>query len=438
MQRSFAVAVIDEIDSILIDEARTPLVIAGGDADDSTLAHLVNQVAGTLRPPFYCTVDAGAHNVALTDRGIAVVEKAFSCGNLYEERNLSLLTAVQDSLHAHVLLRRDVDYVVKDGVVEMVDELKGQIAQDRRWPAGLHTAVEVKEDVATKCQGSILGSITLQHLMALYPKVCGMTGTATTQALEFEKLYGLKVESIPTNKPLIRVDHPDVVFATRNEKDRAVLDEIRRAHMDGQPVLIGTGSVGESERLSRLLSDVPYRVLNARNDEFEAGIIAQAGNSGSVTISTNMAGRGTDIRLGEGAADAGGLYVIGTQKHESRRIDNQLRAALAVRAMAGLRAIFVSLEDDLYVKYRDLNPRLGTDLDALQRLVEGQHLDQRLPPCKYELPVGGAAAVVHTFRARNAEAREPTHRQSTSRPRGPSRAIRVAHDFSFRWRTTCT
>jgi preprotein translocase subunit SecA len=398
VQRPFAAAVIDEVDSILIDEARIPLVIAGGDAAESALAHAADEVVRNLRRPLHWTVDGGAHNVALTDMGIAVVESAFACGNLYDERNIDILTAVQDSLHAHVLLRRDVDYVVKNGVVEMVDEFKGRIAKDRRWPAGLHTALEVKEEVAAKRQGMILGSITLQHLIALYPKVCGMTGTAATQALEFEKIYGMRVESIPTNRTVIRIDHADAVFTTKREKEQAVVDEIRRAHKVGQPVLVGTGSIEESERLSGALDDVPHRVLNARNDEWEAGIVAQAGERGAVTISTNMAGRGTDSRLGEGAAEVGGLYVIGTQKHESRRIDNQLRGRAGRQGDPGCSRFFVSLEDDLLVRYGDLYPKLGADLDTIQRLVEGQNLDQRLFLQRYELPVEGQRHRIHTFR----------------------------------------
>ena len=202
----------------------------------------------------------------------------------------------------------------------------------------------------------ILGSITLQHFIALYPQVCGMTGTAATQALEFEKIYGMQVETIPTNRPVIRADQPDEVFATKAEKEQAVLEEIRRAHATGRPVLVGTGSVEESERLSRMLGDVPHQVLNARNDELEAAIVARAGERGAVTISTNMAGRGTDIRLGEGVAELGGLYVIGTQKHESRRIDNQLRGRAGRQGDPGSSRFFVSLEDDLLVKYGDINP----------------------------------------------------------------------------------
>src|SRR5258708_7620727 len=315
VHRPFATAVIDEADSILIDEARIPLVIAGGSSDESALAHGADQVIRRFYNSAHYTVDVGAHNVAITDAGIRAVEDAFGCGNLYEERNLRLLTAVQDALHAHALLRRDVDYVVKNGAIELVDEFKGRIAQDRRWPAGLHTAIEAKEGVAAKRQGMILGSITLQHLIALYPRVCGMTGTATTQALEFQKVYGLRVETIPTHRPVIRLDHPDAVFATRPEKDQVVLEEIRRTPATGQPVLVGTASVAESEALSRRLEDIPHEVLNARNDEAEAPIIAQAGERGAVTISTNMAGRGTDIRLGDGVAALGGLYVVGPNKH---------------------------------------------------------------------------------------------------------------------------
>jgi preprotein translocase subunit SecA len=398
VHRPFAAAVIDEADSILIDEARIPLVIAGGDTSDSPWASAADQMVRSFRPTVHCTVDVGSRNVVLTDAGIAAVESACGCGNLYDARNFPLLTAVQDAMHAHVLLRRDVDYVVKNGAIEMVDAFKGRIAQDRRWPAGLHTAVEVKEGVAAKRQGMILGSITLRHLVALYPQVCGMTGTAATQALEFQTVYEMPVEVIPTNRPVIRVDHPDAVFATKAQKEDAVLAEIHRLHQKHQPVLVGTGSVEESERLSRRLSDIPHQVLNARNDEPEAAIIAQAGERGAVTISTNMAGRGTDIRLGPGTAELGGLFVIGTQKHESRRIDNQLRGRAGRQGDPGGSRFYVSLEDDLLVKYGDLNPKLGRDPDTVQRLVEGHHLDARLFLQKYELPIEGQRYRIHSQR----------------------------------------
>jgi len=405
VHRPFAAAVIDEADSILIDEARIPLVVAGGASDDNALAYAADRVAGHFQPQAHYTVDVGAHNVALTDAGIRAVEEAFRCGNLFEERNLRLHSAVQDALHAHALLRRDVDYVVKDGAVEMVDEFKGRIALNRRWPAGLHTAVEAKEGVAPKSQGMVLGSTTIQNLVALYPWVCGMTGTAVTQSREFLHVYGLRVEAIPTNRPVIRVDHPDVPFATRAEKERAVLEEIRRVHATGQPILVGTASVEESERISAMLAGVPHRVLNARNDEAEAAIVAEAGQRGAVTISTNMAGRGTDIRLGDGVAALGGLYVMGTNRHESRRIDNQLRGRGGRQGDPGCSRFFVSLEDPLVVKYGDLNSRYRHDPATIQRLVEGQHLDQRLFLQSYDSPVEGQRHKIHSYRQEVLEGR---------------------------------
>ena len=398
VHRPFFAAVIDEVDSILIDEARIPLVIAGGDSDGAALAHVADQVVRRFRLGVHYTMDVGAHNVALTDSGIRQVEHAFGCGNLFEERNLRLHTAVQDALEAHALLRRDVDYLLKGDAIEMVDEFKGRIALNRRWPAGLQTAVETKEGVVPKPQGMVLGSTTMQNLIALYPQVCGMTGTAATQAIEFQTVYGLNVEVIPTNRPVIREDRPDVLFETKAEKEQAVIEEIRRAHATGQPILVGTASVEESERLSRMLSDVSHNVLNARNDEVEAAIIAQAGQKGAVTISTNMAGRGTDICLGEGVAALGALYVIGTNRHESRRIDNQLRGRAGRQGDPGCSRFFVSLEDPLMVKYGDLDPRYRNDPESIQRLVEGQHLDQREFLLRYDLPVEGQRNKIHTYR----------------------------------------
>jgi preprotein translocase subunit SecA len=398
VHRPFSAAVIDEADSILIDEARIPLVIAGGDTEDNALAYVADRVVGPLQPAVHYTVDVGEHNAALTDAGIRAVEESFACGNLFDDRNLRLHTAVQDALHARALLRRDVDYLVRNGAIEMVDEFKGRIAINRRWPAGLHTAVEAKEAVAPKSQGMVLGSTTIQDLVALYPSLCGMTGTAMTQEREFLHIYDLRVEAIPTNRPVIRIDHPDVLFETRAEKEQAVLAEIRRVHATGQPILVGTASVEESERLSGMLFGVPHRVLNARNDEAEAAIVAEAGRCGAVTISTNMAGRGTDICLGEGAAALGGLYVIGTNRHESRRIDNQLRGRAGRQGDPGCSRFFISLEDPLMVKYGDLNPQSSRDPVAIQGLVEGQHLDQRLFLQNYDSPVEGQRNKVHSWR----------------------------------------
>jgi preprotein translocase subunit SecA len=398
VHRPFAVAVIDEADSILIDEARIPLVIAGGNTDEGGIAELADQLVRRLRPGLHYVVVNSGRNVGLTDEGVRVVEHATGCRNLYDTRNLQLFGAIQDALHAYALLHRDVDYVVRDGVVEMVDEFKGRTAQDRRWPAGLHTAVEAKESVATKLQGVILGSITLQNLAAIYPQICGMTGTALSSEVEFKTMYLLPVEVIPTNRPMIRVDHPDVVFASRRDKDQAFVTEIRRAHGTGQPLLIGTASIAESEHLSGLLTDIPHRVLNAKNNELEAATIARAGQRGAVTLSTNMAGRGTDIELGEGVAELGGLYVIGTNKHESRRIDSQLRGRAGRQGDPGCSRFFVSLEDDLMTKYADLNPRYGSDPDTLQRLVEGQNLDLRIFLQKYEMPIEGQRNRIQTHR----------------------------------------
>ena len=390
VHRMFAAAVIDEADSILIDEARIPLVVAGGDIDDSSLAYLVDRKVRHFRRSYHYTLDEYGRNIALTDAGIQAVESGFACGNLFDERNFRLFTAVSDSLHAHALLRRDVDYLVRGGTVESVDEFKGRIVPERRWPAGLHTAIEAKEGVAPKKQGRILGSITLQNLIALYPKVCGMTGTAATQAEEFRSIYGLEVEAIPTNRPVIRVDHRDVLFQTKQEKERAVKEEVRRAHATGQPVLVGTVSIEESERLSTALGDIPHEVLNARNEEQEAGIIARAGQLGAVTISTNMAGRGTDIRLGGGVAELGGLYVIGTNRHESRRIDNQLRGRAGRQGDPGSSRFFISMEDDLIIKYA-ADDTGGAPLgpERIQRVVEGQNLDIRRFLQKYERVIEG-------------------------------------------------
>ena len=384
VHRPFAAALIDEADSILIDEARIPLVIAGGQANQEPLAYRVDRLTRHFQRFAHYSLDEYGRNISLTDAGIHAVEQAFGCANLFAEENLELLTAVQDSLHAHALLRRDVDYLVKNGVIESVDEFKGRIAQDRRWPAGLHTAIEAKEGLALKTQGRILGSVTLQNLIALYPKVCGMTGTAATQAEELRTVYGLEVEVIPTNRPVIRVDHPDVIFSTKHEKDQAILDEIRRAHASGQPVLVGTASVAESERLSARLNGIPHQVLNARNEEQEAGMIARAGERGAVTISTNMAGRGTDIRLGEGVEELGGLYVIGANRHESRRIDNQLRGRSGRQGDPGCSRFIVSLQDDLLVKYGIGDARQQHDPSSIQRLVEGQNLEIRKLLQKYE------------------------------------------------------
>jgi preprotein translocase subunit SecA len=398
VHRPFAAAVVDEADSILIDEARIPLVIAGGSGDETRHAVRVDTVVRTLTPHIHFTVEPPGRNVVLTPAGVERVERALNRRNLFESGNLLLLTAVQDSLHAHALLRRDVDYVVQHNEVVSVDEFKGRTVQERRWPAGLQTALEVKEGVTTKQQGRVLGSITIQNLIALYPNVCGMTGTAATQAEEFREIYSLEVDEIPTNRPVIRVDHPDAVFATKSEKEAAVVDEIAREHGTGRPVLVGTASVEESERLSRYLGTLPHHVLNARNEEAEASIIAQAGARGAITISTNMAGRGVDIRLGPGVAELGGLHVIGTNRHESRRIDNQLRGRAGRQGDPGGSRFFVSYRDPLMVKFGAENPADGLTPDDIQRRAEGQNLDIRIFLRKYESVLEGQRLAIQERR----------------------------------------
>jgi len=404
VQRPFAFAVIDEADSILIDEARIPLVIAGGLPEDSAFAYRVDSVVAGLRRHAHYSLDEFGRNVQLTDSGIRIVERALGCGSLFDEHNLSVLTAVQDALHAHALLRRDVDYVVKLGAIEMVDEFKGRIAQNRRWPAGLQSAVEAKERVRLKTQGRILGSITVQSLVRMYERISGMTGTAATQAGEFWKVYKLPVTVIPTNRPVIRRDLPDIVYADKEARNRAIAEEIRKVHQTGRPILVGTASVEESEALSRRLQSagIEHSVLNARNDEAEAEIIAQAGALGAVTVSTNMAGRGTDILLGgnppedrEKVVELGGLYVLGTTRHEARRIDNQLRGRAGRQGDPGASRFFISLDDDLLVRFGIAeNP----DIDSVQRTAEGQNLQMRERLWKYDVIVENHRQEVYTLR----------------------------------------
>ena len=393
VQRPFAFAVIDEADSILIDEARIPLVIAGGLPEDSASAYRIDAVVAGMRPHVHYSFDEYARNVRLTDAGIERVEQTLGCGSLFEERNFAILTAAQDALHAHALLKRDVDYVVKDGAIEMVDEFKGRIAQNRRWPAGLHSAVEAKERLRLKTQGRVLGSITVQNLARMYERICGMTGTAATQADEFWKVYKMPVTVIAPNRPVIREDLADEVYRTKDARRQAVVEEIREVHATGRPILVGTASVEESEALSRELqsANIPHSVLNARNDEAEAEIVGQAGAIGAVTVSTNMAGRGTDILLGGNppkdharVVELGGLYVIGTTRHEARRIDNQLRGRAGRQGDPGTSRFFISLEDDLLVRFGiEGNP----DIESVQRTAESQNLEIRQTLWKYDCAV---------------------------------------------------
>lgn len=413
VHKPFLCALFDEVDSILIDEARIPLVIAGGDLSPVDLVYRCAAVVRQLRPGLHFKTDEFARNIQLTDLGAAVTEQSLNCPNLYDLRYASMLSAIQDALHAEVLLRRDIDYIIKNNSIELVDEFKGRVAENRRWPAGLQTALEAKENLPLKKQGGILGSITLQNLAALYPRKCGMTGTAATQAAEFFQMYGLKVVIVPTNKPVIRIDYPDIVFRTKEEKERALIEEIAGVHSTGRPILVGTASVAESEQLSALLrqTGIPHQVLNARNDELEAQIIAQAGSMGAVTISTNMAGRGTDIPIGgippqnrDGILALGGLYVIGTNRHESRRIDNQLRGRAGRQGESGSSRFFVSLEDDLMERFgirEALQGKMpeGKAIEHVQQIVEGQNLEIRQTLRKYEQIIEEQRKIIQTMRS---------------------------------------
>ena len=349
VQRALHFAVVDEVDSILIDEARTPLIISGPAEKSTHLYYEVNNIVPHLKNESHFTVDEKAKSVTLTEEGVACAEKLLNVDNLYDTKNIDLLHHVNQALKAHVIFTRDVDYIVKEGEVIIVDEFTGRLMPGRRYSEGLHQALEAKEKVKIENENQTLATITFQNYFRMYDKLSGMTGTAETEAAEFAKIYNLGVVVVPTNKPMIRTDFPDVIYRTRREKFEAVLDEIVECHKTGQPVLVGTVNIDVSEDVSRKLTKrgVRHNVLNAKNHEGEAEIIANAGQRKAVTISTNMAGRGTDIVLGEGVTDLGGLHIIGTERHESRRIDNQLRGRSGRQGDPGSSRFYLSLEDDL-------------------------------------------------------------------------------------------
>ncbi len=349
VQRQLHYAIVDEVDSILIDEARTPLIISGPAEKSTHLYYQVNKIIPRLKPEQHYTVDEKARSATLTEEGVAAAEKMLQVDNLYDPRNIELLHHVNQALKAHTLFKRDVDYIVKDGQVIIVDEFTGRLMPGRRYSEGLHQALEAKENVKIENENQTLATITFQNYFRMYEKLAGMTGTADTEAAEFKKIYDLDVNVIPTHKEMIRIDHPDVIYKTKREKYEAVLEEIQQLHTKGQPVLVGTISIDVSEALSKKLKKrgIPHAVLNAKNHEKEAEIIAQAGQKGAVTISTNMAGRGTDIKLGPGVKELGGLHILGTERHESRRIDNQLRGRSGRQGDPGSSRFYLSLEDDL-------------------------------------------------------------------------------------------
>ncbi len=442
VHRPFHYAIVDEADSILIDEARVPLVIARATSDPPADPRRVAEFVEALDAKADYDTDEHSRNVFFNERGLDRAEAAFGSGDLHAPENLALLTELNLALHARALLRRDVDYIVRQGKLELVDEFTGRVAVGRRWPDGLQAAVEAKEGLAVQSAGMICGSITLQHLLPLYPKISGMTATASSAGDEFSQFYGLTIVVIPPNRKSIRVDEPDVVFTHKVAKQKALVEEIARSNRIGRPVLVGTGSVEESEQLAADLSDagIASNVLNAKNDEEEAGIIAQAASLGAVTISTNMAGRGTDVRLGgeeeadrREVVDLMGLFVIGTNRHETRRIDNQLRGRAGRQGDPGSSRFYISLEDDLIQRYgvggvisherhrqeQDEpieDPALRAEITRAQRMIESENFEIRRTLWRYSSLIERQRQQVHARRQavlldesfpRLLEAREP-------------------------------
>jgi preprotein translocase subunit SecA len=349
VQKDLQFAIVDEVDSILVDEARTPLIISGPAERSTDLYYRVNSIIPSLARERDYAIDEKARTVTLTEDGVARAEKQLQVNNLYDPKNIELLHHINQGLKANTLFKRDVDYIVKNGEVIIVDEFTGRLMPGRRYSEGLHQALEAKEGVKIENENQTLATITFQNYFRMYDKLAGMTGTADTEAAEFKKIYDLEVIVVPTDKPMVRRDYPDAIYKTRKEKFNAVIEEIEELNRQGQPVLVGTISIDVSEQVSKNLKKkgIKHEVLNAKNHEKEAEIIAMAGQSGAVTISTNMAGRGTDIVLGEGVTEIGGLHIIGTERHESRRIDNQLRGRSGRQGDPGSSRFFLSLEDDL-------------------------------------------------------------------------------------------
>ncbi len=404
VQRELNFAIVDEVDSILIDEARTPLIISGPAEKSTDLYYQVNGILPRLRREEDFVIDEKARSVTMTEEGIARAEDLLKVENLYDPRNIEVLHHINQALKAHSLFKRDVDYIVKEGEVIIVDEFTGRLMPGRRYSEGLHQALEAKEGVRIENENQTLATITFQNYFRMYNKLSGMTGTADTEAAEFKKIYNLDVIVIPPHKVMIRKDHPDLIYKTRREKYEAAIEEILELHALGQPVLVGTVSIDVSESFSRQLAKrgIPHTVLNAKNHEKEAEIIAMAGQRAALTISTNMAGRGTDIVLGDGVKELGGLHILGTERHESRRIDNQLRGRSGRQGDPGSSRFYLSLEDDLLrifggERISGIMGRLGMEegepiehnlisraIENAQSKVEGQNFNIRKQLLEYD------------------------------------------------------
>ncbi|MFZ2417552.1 MAG: preprotein translocase subunit SecA [Smithellaceae bacterium] len=418
VQREFNFAIVDEVDSILIDEARTPLIISGASEESTDKYYKINQIIPRLKESVDYTIEEKSKTVVLTEEGVSNVEKYLNVQNLYEPKNIEIVHHVNQALRAHTLFKRDVDYLVKDGQVIIVDEFTGRVMPGRRYSDGLHQALEAKEKVKIEKENQTLASITFQNYFRMYKKLAGMTGTADTEAAEFKKIYNLDVLVMPTNMPMIRQDHNDLIYKTEQEKIKAVIEEVRALNKAKRPVLIGTISIEKSELLSKHLTraGVKHHVLNAKNHEREAEIVAQAGQPGQVTISTNMAGRGTDIKLGENVAVLGGLHILGTERHESRRIDNQLRGRAGRQGDNGSSRFYLSLEDDLLrvfgadrissvmetVGIEEGQPiehkYISRAIENAQKRVEGQNFDIRKHLLDYDDVMNNQRKVIYEQR----------------------------------------
>jgi len=375
VQRGFYYAIIDEVDSILIDEARTPLIISGPSGTPTKVYYAVDKAVSQLTKEDY-EVDEKLKTAVLTDKGVEKIQKLLNIENLYDSRNVEIIHIVNQSLKAHTLFLRDRDYIVKDGKVIIIDEFTGRMMPDRRYSDGLHQAIEAKEKVKIQEESQTLATITFQNYYRMYEKLCGMTGTADTESREFKEIYNLDVVVIPTNKPMIRTDRQDLIFKTHKEKINAIVNEIKSRYEKGQPVLVGTTSVEKSEELHKILVKmrIPHMVLNAKHHEKEAEIIAQAGKKKAVTIATNMAGRGVDIKIDDEVKKLGGLFILGTERHESRRVDNQLRGRSGRQGDPGESRFFLSLEDDLLRIFG--SERIQVIMDKLG-LQEGEAIENK-------------------------------------------------------------
>ena len=418
VQKELNFAIVDEVDSILVDEARTPLIISGPAEKSTELYHLVNGIIPRLVSERDFTLDEKARSAVMTEEGIAKAEQLLKVDNLYDPKYIEILHHVNQALKAHTLFKRDVDYIVKNGEVIIVDEFTGRLMPGRRYSEGLHQALEAKENVKIENENQTLATVTFQNYFRMYNKLAGMTGTADTEAAEFKKIYDLDVMVIPTNQPMIRNDNSDVIYKTRREKFDAAINEIVELNKKGQPVLVGTISIDVSESFAKKLKKrgIKHTVLNAKNHEKEAEIISLAGQKAAVTISTNMAGRGTDIVLGEGVTELGGLHILGTERHESRRIDNQLRGRSGRQGDPGSSRFYLALEDDLLrifggERITGIMEKLGMEdgepienkliskaIENAQAKVEGHNFDIRKQLLEYDDVMNQQREVVYRQR----------------------------------------